>query len=329
MTGSAKRERAKLLGAYAATWIIWGSTYLAIRIGVESVPPFLMAGVRSVVAGGILWSWAWLRNDPGPTAAQWRAAALTGALFFLMGHGGLFWAEQRVASGPASLLVATEHFWIVLIAWLLPGGTRPSRRAAIGVALGLGGVALLTLGGGGAEGVDPLGAAVTVLCALTWGMGLLYFRGERRPVSGLYAAGMPLLAGGAMLLGASALFGEPARVTAASFSPMALGSLAYLIVFGSVVAFTALTWLTQTQGPDRAASYAYVNPLVAVLLGWAFADEHVGARVLVSGAAIVLAVVLIIRGKQAEAESPEPSASASPRVENRTAAARRLREGEA
>jgi drug/metabolite transporter (DMT)-like permease len=326
MAGSAKRERAKLLGAYAATWIIWGSTFLAIRIGVESIPPFLMAGVRSVVAGGILWSWARLRNDRPPTAAQWRAAAVAGALFFLIGHGGLFWAEQRVASGPASLLVATEHFWVVLIAWLLPGGTRPSRRAAIAVALGLGGVALLTMGGRGAEVVDPLGAAAILVCALTWGMGLLYFRGERRPVSGLYAAGMPLLAGGAMLLGAATLFGEPEQVTAATFSPMALGALAYLIVFGSLVAFTALTWLTQTQGPGRAASYAYVNPLVAVLLGWALAEEHVGIRVLLSGAAIVLAVVLIVRGK--EAESPAPSASAPHGSGRQTAAARRLREGE-
>lgn len=324
----AKRERAKLLGAYAATWIIWGSTYLAIKLGVETIPPFLMAGVRSVIAGGILWSWARLRGDAKPTAAQWKAAAVTGALFFLIGHGGLFWAEQRVASGPASLLVATEHFWIVLIAWLLPGGTRPSPRAMAGVALGLGGVALLTLGGGGAEGVDPVGAAVVLLSALTWGMGLLYFAGERRPVSGLYAAGTPLLAGGAMLLVASALFGEPSRVTAASFSPLALGSLAYLIVFGSVIAFTSLTWLTETQGADRAASYAYVNPLVAVLLGWAFADEHVGARVLVAGAAIVLAVVLIIKGKQAQAKAPEQAAAPSGAAK-KTAAAARLREGEA
>ena len=326
MTGE-KRERAKLLGAYAATWIIWGSTFLAIRFGVQSIQPFLMAGVRSVAAGGILWSWARLRGDVKPTAPQWRAAAVAGALFFLIGHGGLFWAEQRVASGPASLLVATEHFWIVLIAWLLPGGTRPSRRAAAGVALGLGGVALLTLGGGGAEGVDLVGAAAVLLCALTWGAGLLYFGGERRPASGLYAAGTPLLTGGAMLLAASALFGEPARVTAASFSPIALGSLAYLIVFGSVIAFTALTWLTETQGADRAASYAYVNPLVAVLLGWAFADEHVGARVLVAGVAIVLAVVLIIRGKQAQAASTA-QASPSSGDARKTAAARRLREGE-
>jgi drug/metabolite transporter (DMT)-like permease len=175
--------------------------------------------------------------------------------------------------------------------------------------------------------VDLLGAAAVLLCALTWGTGLLYFGGERRPASGLYAAGTPLLAGGAMLLAASALFGEPARVTAASFSPIALGSLAYLIVFGSVITFTALTWLTETQGADRAASYAYVNPLVAVLLGWAFADEHVGARVLVAGVAIVLAVVLIIRGKPAPAASTA-QASPSSGDARKTAAARRLREGE-
>jgi drug/metabolite transporter (DMT)-like permease len=321
--------RARKLGAYAATWIIWGSTYLAIKWGVESIPPLLMAGVRSVVAGGILWSWARLRGDPRPTAAQWKAAAVAGALFFLIGHGGLFWAEQRVPSGPAALLVATEHFWIVLIAWLLPGGTRPTRRAALGVALGLGGVALLTLGGDGAGGVDVVGYSVVIVCALAWGAGLLYFRGERRPVSGIYAAGTPLLAGGAMLLVASAALGEPGRVTAESFSPLALGSLVYLIIFGSVIAFTALTWLTETDGPDRAASYAYVNPLVAVLLGWALADEHVGVRVLVAGLAIVAAVVLIVTERR---PAPDEAAQAAPqtrRGRKEPAAARRLREGEA
>ena len=304
--------RTRRLAAYAATWIIWGSTYLAIRWGVETLPPFLMAGVRSVIAGAILFVWGWSRGDVRPTAAQWRAAAVTGALFFLLGHGGLFWGEQRVPSGPASLFVATEHLWIVLLAWAT--GTRPTPRALGGVALGLGGVALLTLGGPGSGRVDPLGAAVIVLCAVTWAAGLVYFRGERRPASDAFAAATPLLLGGVMLLAFSTFLGEPGLVSAADLTPRALLSLAYLIVFGSVVAFTALTWLTRTEGPGRAASYAYVNPLVAVLLGWAFAGESLGPRVLLAAAGIVAAVVLVVREQREEVEAPvrRPSKSDRP-----------------
>jgi drug/metabolite transporter (DMT)-like permease len=320
--------RTKRLAAYAATWLIWGSTYLAIRFGVETIPPFLMAGVRSVAAGAILCAWALLRGDERPSAAQWRAAAVAGALFFLVGHGGLFWAEQRVPSGPSALFVATEHLWIVLLAWALPGGRHPSPRAWAGIALGLGGVALLTLGGPGSGTVDPLGAAVILLCALAWAVGLTWFRGARRPESDAFAAGTPLVAGGAMLMVASVLFGEPGRVEAADLTPLALGSLAYLIAFGSVVAFTALTWLTRKEGPSRSASYTYVNPLVAVALGAAFANERLTPRVLLAGVTIVLAVVLIISGSAAQ-EDPAERARVARRVRSNPSAAARLREGEA
>lgn len=164
------RPRALRLGAYAATWIIWGSTYLAIAWGVKTVPPFLLVALRSLAAGIILLTWARLRGHPAPTRAQWRAAAATGAMFFLIGHGGLFWAEQRVASGIAALMIATEHFWIVLITWALPGGKAPSRRALLGVAIGLAGVAVLTLGGG-EGGLDPVGLAVLLIAAGAWGVG--------------------------------------------------------------------------------------------------------------------------------------------------------------
>ncbi|HEX2201914.1 MAG TPA: EamA family transporter [Longimicrobium sp.] len=318
-----ERSRALRLGAYAATWIIWGSTYLAIKYGVETLPPFWMAGVRSVAAGAILFAWGRLRGDALPTAAQWRAAALTGALFFLLGHGGLFWGEQRVASGPASLFVATEHLWIVLIALL--GGARPSKRALAGVALGLGGVTLLTVGGAGAGAVDPLGAAVIVGCALAWAMGIVYFRGPRRPASDLFASAAPLLTGGVMLLVFSAAIGEFGRVTADDLTTRAVLSLAYLVVFGSVIAFTALTFLTRTEGPGRSASYAYVNPLVAVALGWAFAGEPLTARVVASAVAIVAAVVLVVTGTRAAPDQAANEAVSSPTRPTRSP---RLREME-
>ncbi|WP_420125248.1 EamA family transporter [Longimicrobium sp.] len=318
------RTRALRLGAYASTWLIWGSTYIAIAWGVKTVPPFLLVALRSLAAGLILVAWARMRGHPAPTRAQWRAAAIAGAMFFLIGHGGLFWAEQRVASGIAALMIATEHFWIVLLTWALPGGKAPPRQAILGVMIGLGGVGVLSLGGGAEGGLDVVGLVVLLIAAGAWGVGSIYFQGERRPDSGAYAAGMPLLAGGVMLMIASAAMGETARVRAADFTPLAVGSLLYLIVFGSVVAFSAFTWLVETEGPSRAASYVYINPFVAVILGWALAGEQLTARMLIAGAAIVLAVVLIVRGSHGE-----PTADADADTTVRDAATRRLREREA
>jgi drug/metabolite transporter (DMT)-like permease len=290
----AGRARALRLGAYASTWLVWGSTYLAIRLAVETVPPFLLVGLRSLSAGLVLLGWAWLAGHRAPTRAQWKAAVLAGAMFFLVGHGGLFWAEQRVASGVAALLIATEHFWVVLIAWAAPGGRAPSPRAAAGVLLGLAGVGLLS-SGGGEGGLDAAGLGALLLSSVAWAAGSIYFQGARRPESPLYGAGMPLAMGGTLLLGLSAAAGEAGRVQAADFTPVAVASLLYLVVFGSVIAFTAYAWLVQTEGPSRAASYVYVNPFIAVLLGWAAVGEPVTGRMAAAGAAIVAAVVLIVR----------------------------------
>jgi drug/metabolite transporter (DMT)-like permease len=316
------RSRALRMGAYASTWLIWGSTYIAIRWAVATVPPFLMVALRSLAAGAILLAWARIRGDRAPTRAQWIAAIAAGALYFLIGHGGLFWAEQRVASGPAALMIATEHFWVVLIAWMLPGGRAPSRRAAAGILIGLVGVGMLTLGGG-EGGIDPLGAVVLLIASAGWAAGSIYFHGERRPASPLYGAGMPLVMGGILVLIASAASGEMARVGAEDFTPIAIGSLVYLIVFGSVIAFTAFTWLVEVEGPSRAGSYAYINPFVAVLLGWVLAGEQLTPRMLAAGAGIVLAVVLIVRGTHVQAPS-QPSTKPVP-----ARPASRLREREA
>lgn len=290
------------LAAYAATWIIWGSTYLAIRVAVASVPPFLLAGVRSVLAGSILIAIGALRRDGKPSRPQVIAAVLTGAMFFLVGHGGLFWAEQRVASGPAALMIATEHFWLLLAGWLL-GRVVVTRRAWTGVAVGLAGVALLTIGGA-RGGIDPVGAVVLLVASLAWSLGTLYFTGDRKPHSQLYASGIPLLGGGVLLLIASTIFGEPGRVTLSEVPTEAVLALLYLVVFGSVVAFTAYNWLVEREGPSDALSFTYVNPLVAVLLGAAILDEPLTWRIAVAAAAIIVAVVLIIGGTREPAERP-------------------------
>jgi drug/metabolite transporter (DMT)-like permease len=303
---------AKRLAAYAATWVIWGSTYLAIRLAVQVVPPFMLAGVRSVLAGGMLVGWALLRGEPRPRRAQVKAALAVGALFFLVGHGGLFWAEQRVASGPAALMIATEHFWM-LIAGLVVGQVAATRRAWSGVAVGLAGVALLTVGGSARGGVDPLGAAVLLVSAAAWGVGTLYFTGARKPKSQAYAAGIPLLGGGVLLLALSAASGEPSGFAVREVTPLAAGALLYLVVFGSVVAFTAYSWLVEREGPSRALSFTYVNPLVAVLLGAAFAHEPLTLRIAAAAAAIVAAVVLIIGGTAARPGSATDSSHPEPR----------------
>jgi drug/metabolite transporter (DMT)-like permease len=292
------------LAAYAATWIIWGSTYLAIRVAVAVVPPFLLAGVRSVIAGAILVGIGMIRREARPSRPQVLAAVLTGAMFFLVGHGGLFWAEQRVASGPAALMIATEHFWLLLAGWML-GRVAATGRAWLGVAVGLGGVALLTLGGR-SGGIDPVGAVVLLIASAAWGLGTLYFTGERKPASQPYAAGIPLLGGGVLLLIASTLFGEPGRIAISDVTPLAAGALAYLIVFGSVVAFTAYSWLVEREGPSRALSFTYVNPLVAVLLGALFLHEPLTWRIALAAAAIIAAVLLIVGGTAAPAK-PGPA----------------------
>jgi len=328
----ARRVRAlgaKRLAAYAATWVIWGSTYLAIRVAVAVVPPFMLAGVRSVIAGAILVGWALLRGEARPRRAQVVAALVTGALFFLVGHGGLFWAEQRVASGPAALMIATEHFWM-LMAGLVVGQVIVTRRAWIGVAVGLAGVALLTLGGSARGGVDPVGAAVLLVSAAAWGVGTLYFTGARKPTSQPFAAGIPLLGGGVLLLALSAAAGEPAGFALRQVTPLAAGALLYLIVFGSVVAFTAYSWLVEREGPSRALSFTYVNPLVAVLLGAAVLHEPLTLRVAAAAAAIVAAVVLIVGGTaarpapaEAETETDRPRSETRRRSESRAASPRR------
>jgi drug/metabolite transporter (DMT)-like permease len=251
-----------------------------------------------VIAGAILVGWALLRGEQRPHRAQVTAALVTGALFFLIGHGGLFWAEQRVASGPAALMIATEHFWM-LIAGLAVGQVAATRRAWGGVAVGLAGVALLTVGGAARGGVDAVGAAVLLVSSAAWGVGTLYFTGARKPHSQPYAAGIPLLGGGVLLLALSAATGEPTGFDVRGVTPLAIGALLYLVVFGSVVAFTAYSWLVEREGPSRALSFTYVNPLVAVLLGAVFAHEPLTPRIAAAAAAIVAAVVLIVGGTAA------------------------------
>ncbi|MBD0319454.1 MAG: EamA family transporter, partial [Gemmatimonadetes bacterium] len=271
------------------------------------LPPFLMAGTRFLTAGAILYLFMRMRGVKAPVLVHWRSAFALGGMLLLFGNGAVVWAEHRIASGIAALLVAVEPLWIVLLEWLRPGGRRPSGRTVAGVVLGFAGLVILVgpqdLGGGR---VDVLGAVVVVVAALSWAAGSLYSREAPLPSSPFLATAMQMLAGGVLLVTAGLLTGEAGRVDPSAFSVRSLGALAYLTVFGSLVAFTAYIWLLGVVSPSRASTYAYVNPLVAVVLGWALAGERLDARVALSAVVIVGAGAMIIAAsRQAELEAPE------------------------
>ena len=289
--------------ALLVIYVVWGSTYLAIRWALETIPPFTMASLRYLVAGGVLLAWVKARGAPRVTLGDLRPAFLTGGLMLLCGNGGVVWAEQRIASGLAALLVAVEPLFIVLLAATLPQERRrPSGRALVGVALGVVGVVLLVGPAGGLGGgrADPWGAAAVLFAAFAWALGSLLSRHFAPPASPLQATALQMLAGGVLLGGASGLAGEWSRFSPSLVSGRSVASVAYLVVFGSLVAFTAYIWLLRAASPALVSTYAFVNPVVAVFLGWLLANEEVGLRTLVAAAVIVAAVVLITLGESRE-----------------------------
>jgi drug/metabolite transporter (DMT)-like permease len=292
-THSAPPGRTKLILAFAAVYVIWGSTYLAILYAIETLPPFLMAGTRFVVAGALLYLWARSRGLAAPTRTQWLACAGAGLLMLMGGNGAVVWAEQRVPSGVAALLVAIVPCWMVLLDWLR-GGMRPTPQVVAGLVLGLLGLALLVgpeaLIGGGR--VDTLGAIVLVVGGLSWAAGSLYSRGRKLPRPRIATAAQ-MLAGGAGLLVLGTMTGEWTRIDPAAISTRSLLALLYLVVFGSLIAFSAYVWLLRVSTPAKVSTYAYVNPIVAVLLGWTFAGEALTWRMIVAAAVIVTGVALI------------------------------------
>jgi drug/metabolite transporter (DMT)-like permease len=293
----------KLGLAFAAIYIVWGSTYLAIRYAVETIPPLVTAGIRHTVAGGILLGWAWARGFR-PKREHWTAGLVVGALFFLVGHGMLHWAEQYVGSGLAALLIATEPMFILVLAWLM-GQQKISRISLLGLGLGVVGVAILL----GAEltmkGSSLLGLLAVLTGSLSWAAGVVISPKVQLPSDALGRTAVPLVCGAAMLLVAAALTGEFHALHWASISWKSLLGLAYLIVFGSIVAFTAYTWLLQRCPPALVATHTYANPVIAVLLGWLLASEPLTMRVLAASVAILGAIMLIRRGERAASAGSE------------------------
>jgi drug/metabolite transporter (DMT)-like permease len=287
-----------VVAAFAAVYLIWGSTYLAIRFAIETLPPFLMAGTRFLVAGALLHAWGRFRGDPPPARAHLAPSLMLGALFLLVGNGGVVWAEQRVPSGLAALLVAVTPAWTVLFEWAHGAGA-PSGRTLAGLAAGLAGVGLLVAPSGlGGARLDLTGAAACLLSSFSWSLASVRSRALRLPSSPAIASSLQMLAGGGLLLLVGLVTGETSRVDLAATSARSVLAVVYLILFGSLVAFTAFTWLLRVSTPSRVATCAYVNPVVAVVLGWAFAGERLGLRTVAAAAAIVLGVVLITTSRR-------------------------------
>ena len=288
-------RRWKITLAFACIYVIWGSTYLAIRYVVQTLPPLGAAGLRFLVAGAALFGWlSWRGETRRVTLRHWKAAAILGTLFFLGGNGGVCWAQTRVPSGLAALVIATVPLWIVALDWMRPGGSRPNRWVLAGVALGILGVTLLVSPGTRHEGIDPLGALVLLLAGGSWALGTVTSRHLDHPGNHLTSTAMQMIGGGAVLLLASVATGELAAVRLDNVSTSSIVGFVYLVVAGSLVGFTAYNWLLQNVPPATAGTYAFVNPGIAVLLGWAIAGEPVPGRILLAGGMIVLAVALIV-----------------------------------
>ncbi len=295
----------KLTLAFASVYFIWGSTYLAIRFAIETLPPFSMAAVRFLVAGAILYAFA-RRRAERPDGRHWLSAAVVGALLLGGGNGGVVWAEQWVPSGLAALIIATVPLWMVLIDWLSGGGPRPSSALMAGLLWGLLGVGLLVSSDHvGAQSREGLVGGIALLgAALAWASGSIYARRARLPASPWLTTAMQMLTGGAVLAVMAVMAGEGGQLDPSSFSMKSVLALAYLILFGALIGFSAYIWLLRVTTPARATTYAYVNPAVAVLLGWLLAGEQLDLRAGVAMAMILSAVVVVsLKGGRTRASS--------------------------
>ena len=294
-----RTTRTRLVLGFLVIYVVWGSTYLAIRWGVETIPPFIMGAVRFLLAGGMMYAYSRWRGAKAPTMREWRASAIVGALLLFIGNGAVSWSEQRVSSGMTSLLVATVPLWLVLCE--VAQGKRPGLIKWLGVAFGLVGVGLLVLPADGhisSAAVEPVGAIVLALGSLSWTIGSLYSRTAPLAKPAALAISMQMLVGGAMLLVLSIVSGELAHVNRDAVSMASVYSLLYLIVFGSLIGFSTYMWLLTVASPTAVGTYAYVNPLVAVLLGVAFAGERIPPQAFLAMLVIVGGVAMVSLGGQ-------------------------------
>jgi len=304
--------RTRIWLALIALYIVWGSTYLAIRFAVETIPPFLMAGTRFLISGAILYAWRRAAGDSAPTPRQWRSAITVGVLLLLGGNGLVSWAEQHVASGIAALMVASIPLWMVLIDALRPNGSRPDWKITLGVLLGFGGIALLvssSAGISGEDGLDLLAVGLLLVAALIWSYGSIFSRGADMPQSSLLGTGIEMLGGAAGLFLVGTILGEWGQVEIQGISMESTLGLAYLIVFGSLIGFVSYGWLLRNAPIPLVSTYAYVNPIVAIFVGAWLAREAITGRIILSALIIIGSVVIINLSRQSKTQRTRASAT--------------------
>lgn len=292
-------SRSALILAFATIYLVWGSTYLGIRIAMETIPLFAMAGTRFVLAGTLLFAFLRFRGAPLPTARQWRINAVIGTFLLLGGNGFVVWAEQFIPTGITALLIGGGPLFIVLTEWAWPGGTRPTLITAGALLVGFAGVTWLAAPweNSTAGGLHVPGVIALLLACIFWAIGSIYSRHAKHGADPLLASSLQMLTGGATLLIAAALHGDFSRLELAVISSRSWTAFGYLIFVGSLIGFSTFVWLMKNCAPAQVATYAYVNPVVAVLLGSLFLNEPIAARTLVAAAIIVAAVAIIIADK--------------------------------
>lgn len=294
-----------LVLAFTAIYLIWGSTYLGIRVAIETMPPFLMAATRFLIAGTALFTFLKLRGAAWPTARQWRSNAIIGTFLLLGGNGLVTWAEQTIPSGITALLIGVGPLFIVLTEWAWPGGTRPTLVTMGALLLGFAGVAWLAAPweNSASGGLNPAGVIAVLFACVSWAFGSIYSRHAKHGADPIVAAALQMLGGGAAMAIVALFHGDFGRLDLAGISARSWTAFAYLIVAGSLVAFSTFVWLMKHSTPARVSTYAYVNPVVAVILGWLILNEPITTRTLVASAVIVAAVAIITTQKSRAAKS--------------------------
>ena len=307
MEATSRQPRWKILLAFAIIYFVWGSTFLAIRVGVREVPPFLLAGMRFFAAGGALYIWMRVSGTASPTAREWASASLLAVLMFVMDYGLLFWAERRVPSGIAAVMMATTPVFMALAEILILRTQKLTLRLAFALLVGIGGVAVLVSPSAGfrQDAVDTLGAIALVVAAISWSLATVLSRKLPLPESKVMSSGSQMLAGGILLTLTAALLGEFKGFRVQAVSLTAWLALAYLVVAGSIIAFTAYVWLIHHESPTKVGTYAYVNPVVAVLVGCFLGGEALGARTIL-GTLLVLVSVIILTMAPKKNTQPKP-----------------------
>jgi drug/metabolite transporter (DMT)-like permease len=296
-----RKHQLLIIVAFACIYVIWGSTYLAIRYAVETIPPLFVASFRHLIAGALLFAWCWRRGFR-PVRQQWFASIVLAVLFFLIGHGTLHWAQQTLPSGMAAILVATEPIFVAIIV-MVTGRTRITLSLLLGVLLGLGGVALIFGADVRAGRSEVLSSLVVLIGTASWAIGMVYSRSAALHPDNRMAAAMSLLAGAVLLFLGGTVTGEIAQLHFSAISVKSLLSLLYLAVAGSLVAYSAYFWLLNRFPPTLVATHTYVNPLVALALGWAIAGEVLAPRVVFGGLVVIAAIAWMGRVTSGEAEA--------------------------